>query len=143
MTSTRSSRSFSLLEAVASLVIIGIIAGIAATRLLDTGAAAAAEEAIIKAHLRYAQMLSMSDDTTTWGIYFAAGSYTLYEDGSPSSRSLPNEASSTHVLDGATITSGTGTVNFDNVGSPGASDCSVVVSGTRTITVTKNTGYIP
>jgi len=143
MTSSRSDCRFSLMEVIASLVVIGVIAAVTASRITDTGADAAAEAARVKAHLRFAQALSMSDDTVTWGIHFTAGSYTLYRSGAPASLSLPGETSSTRNLEGVTLTAGIGTVNFDNLGSPGPVDQTVVLAGTKTILITKNTGHIP
>jgi hypothetical protein len=56
---------------------------------------------------------------------------------------LPNENSPTHTLpDGITVTGST--VTFDEWGSPGASNIDLTMSaGGGTITITKNTGFIP
>ena len=47
---------------------------------------------------------------------------------------------------GITATAGTGTMNFDQWGSPGSNNINITLSdGSRnvTITVTKNTGFVP
>jgi len=135
--------AFTLVETIAVLLVISVLTVMAVAHLVDTGANAVAEADILETHLRYAQQLAMADDTATWGMTIAAGSYTLLKDGAAAARSLPGESSSVHSLNGTTVTSGTGTVTFDNLGSPGTTTLTIVVGGTRTITITKNTGYIP
>ncbi|MBT3377126.1 MAG: type II secretion system protein [Lentisphaerae bacterium] len=139
----RATAAFTLVEAIAVLLLIGVLTAVAVSRLQDTGANAVAEADILEAHLRHAQQLAMADDTATWGLSVASGSYTLLKDGAAAARALPGEASSTHTLDNTSVTSGAGTVTFDNLGSPGTATLTIIVGNTHTVTITRNTGYIP
>lgn len=135
---------FTLIEVIAILTIIGIISAVAITKLSSTASYSVMSEAdIVKSHLRYAQLRAMSDEVP-WGISFTAGSYTLLKNGVTATTNLPNENSATHNLQGVvTITSGAGTtVSYDNWGSPGNANKVIILSGSETITVTKNTGFI-
>lgn len=135
---------FTLIEVIAILTIIGIISAVAITKLSSTASYSVMSEAdIVKSHLRYAQLRAMSDEVP-WGISFTAGSYTLLKNGVTATTNLPNENSAIHNLQsGVTITSGAGTtISYDNWGSPGNTNKVIILSGSETITVTKNTGFI-
>lgn len=154
--SAYSIRGFTIIEIIAVLLLIGILGAIAVSRLTSaTGYQIHAEADLIKAHLRYAQLRALGDaDTTlgangnTWGIAFSAGSYTLQRNGAVAPSNLPNEVSPTHTFpSGFSLTSGAGTtVTYDVWGSPGANTIAIVLSGGAspgTITITKNTGFVP
>jgi hypothetical protein len=102
------------------------------------------------------------NDTVTWGIRIsAAGSYILYRNNAVATDMLPGEtpgtspAPQTHTLPTTvTITGGVGTTyNFNDFGKPVDAGGTEVASAqtitltqgtqTSTITITKNTGYIP
>ncbi|MDD5435834.1 MAG: prepilin-type N-terminal cleavage/methylation domain-containing protein [Nitrospira sp.] len=139
-----SNDGFTMIEIIAILTIISIMSVIAISKLTSTTSYNLISEAdIVKSHLRYAQLRAMSDDVS-WGINFSSTSYTLLKNGITATTNLPNESSPTHNLQsGLSITSGAGsTVSFDNWGSPGTSDKLITLSGSQTITVTKNTGFI-
>ncbi len=141
--SRRNAHGFTLIEIIAALVIIGIMGAVAVTIFSSLDKYKLTSEVeILKTHLRYAQSRAMSD-TVSWGIDFSSNSYTLKRGVGTSS--LPNENSATHKLQGVTITGGAGNVTFDIWGSPGTSTKSIELKagGTRTITVTANTGFIP
>ncbi len=145
---------FTTLEVIAVLVVIGILSAIAIFKVASTATySLAAESEVIKMHLRYAQFRALSD-TQKWGISISgdAKSYTLiYGNVAPFTTPylLPNDSSATHQLPGDIIfalpAAGT-TINFDEWGSPGASDIQVKLSsggGFQQFTLTKNTGFIP
>ena len=133
-----------MIEIIAILTIISIITVVAISKLSSTTSYNLISETdIIKNHLRYAQLRTMSDDVS-WGIIFSSNSYTLLKNGITATTNLPNESSPTHNLQSTvSITSGAGsTISFDNRGSPGITDKTITLSGSQTITVTKNTGFI-
>ena len=96
--------------------------------------------------LALCQLRAMNDNVP-WGVAYTAGSYTLLKNGVTASTNLPNESSSTHTFQsGVSITSIPGTVSFDQWGSPGAASISITLAAgveSRTILVTRNTGFIP
>ena len=140
---------FTLLEVVAVLILLGIVAAVvaASSGTADTKVAAAA--ALMKSHLRFAQVRAMND-TATWGIALGGTSYTLQENGATAATNLPGTDSPTMVLaNGLSLSvnpSSTTAVTFDAWGSPGDTTISITVSdgtNSRTITVTRKTGFIP
>jgi hypothetical protein len=96
------------------------------------------------------------DTSTVWGINFAAGSYTLFNNISGSNPLLPGVNSAT-----ATLTAGmsisTGIVSFDTWGTPYTDTAATVVqnaggyrnfnltlgSTTVVIQISDNTGFVP
>lgn len=135
---------FSLIEVIAILMLIGVVSVFAITKLSSIDSYSVITEAdIVKNHLRFVHLRAMTDEVP-WGIFFSAGSYTLLKNGVTANINLPNESSAIHSLrSGVTITTGAGTtISFDNWGSPGNTNKVIILSGTETITVTKNTGFI-
>ncbi len=135
---------FTMIEIIAIMTIISIITVVAISKLSSTTSYNLISETdIVKNHLRYAQLRAMSDDVP-WGILFSSNSYTLLKNGITATTNLPNESSPMHNLqNGVSITSGAGsTISFDNWGSPGITDNTIILSDSQTITVTKNTGFI-
>jgi prepilin-type N-terminal cleavage/methylation domain-containing protein len=157
----RKNRGFTMIEIVVVLVVLFIVSAVVMSRYTMTGVnELMVEREALKASLRFAQIHSLNDDTITsgWGIHFPNNSsYILYKNGSPAGIMIPVKdpdpvkdppPNNTHALQGnVRITSGVGTtVAFDKWGSPGSSTVSITLTkGTEsdTITVTKNTGYIP
>jgi len=137
----RDNRGFTMIEIIAVLVILGIIAAVAMTRIVSIrDYKVVVERDILKTHLRYVQLRALSDDKP-WGLSFAGSSYTARRDGNVAPYNLPNENSPTHNLpDGITVTGST--VTFDEWGSPGSSPIEINIGGEK-ITITKNTGFIP
>ena len=136
-------RGFTMIEVIAVLVIIAVLAAVAVSRISSTqDISAMTESEILKSHLRYVQMRSLSD-IGTWGMSFNGSSYTALQDGNPATINLPNESSATHTLPTGITVSGS-TVTFDKWGSPGTADITITISsGGGTITITQNTGFIP
>ncbi|MDI6726769.1 MAG: type II secretion system protein [Smithellaceae bacterium] len=147
-------RGFTMIEAIAVLVIIGILAAVAFSRSgATTGYALASEAEILRGHVRYAQYRAMSH-SESWGISFSAAGYSMLKNKVATSFLLPNENSSSHTLPkGITITAGEGSIHFNEWGNPVnasdvllTADTLVVLSdgdATQTVRVTRNTGFIP
>ena len=136
-----------MIEVIAVLVLFVVVAAVVVSSVPSTDSyKITSEEATMKGHLRYAQFRAMSDKVS-WGISFTPNSYTLQKNGAPASSNFPNENSATHNLQaGVAITTGAGaTITFDEWGSPGLSDILITLSvatDSRTVTVTRNTGFI-
>lgn len=138
---------FTLIEVIAVLVIIGILAAVAAVKTTATNFNLVAEANNLKVQLRFAQLKALQDDTASWGITINTNSYTLIcSDGSRPLPFLPSENSATHLFPTVvTVTSGTGTIQFDKWGSPGTTDQPITLSdGTNTVSLTiqAHTGFI-
>ncbi len=137
---------FSMIEVIAVLVLLGVIAAVVGNYTGTTGAELAAEEAILKSHLRFAQMRAMND-TVPWGISFSGNTYTLTENGAASTTNLPGTTTNNRTIDSAlTLTPSASAITFDTWGSPGTTTITITLSDgseTRAITVTRNTGFIP
>jgi len=147
---------FTMIEVVAVLVILGIISAVVAVKMSGTSAYDLASQVeAIKGHLRYAQSRAMNDNLVVWGINFNNDSTTYYlfqGAGSTTPVQLPGEDSVTIDLttkkSGLTITPVR--ITFNEFGSPcnasgtplTAADATVTTNG-GTITITKNTGFIP
>ena len=140
-----SNHGFTLIEIIATLIVLGILASVAAVIFSSMDDEKLATEVeILKSHLRYAQSRAMTDNVS-WGIAFSGNSYTLQTGGSTSTSYLPNDDSSTHNLQRGVTASTTPVVAFDNFGSPGGGEISITLSAggdSRKITITKNTGFI-
>ena len=136
-----------MIEVIAVLLLFGVVAAVVVSSAPSTDSyKLASEEATMKGHLRYAQCRAMGDKVS-WEISFTSNSYTLQKSGAPASSNLPNENSPVHNLQtGVSITAGAGTtITFDEWGSPGLSDILITLSvatDSRTVTVTRNTGFI-
>ena len=135
-------KGFTLIEFIAVLLLMGILTAIAVNRSSNFGVDAdilGATE-VVKDHLRYAQSRAMNSNVS-WGVNFAGNTYTL-RDANNVSASLPG-----NLPQAMTFASTVNPLMFENRwGSPGSVTATVTVSkdGTsRTITVTKNTGFIP
>ncbi len=141
---------FTLFEVVMVLLILGVISYFAATRLFPGDPPTQrAEMELVKNHLRYAQSRTMNTEKD-WGITFEAGGHTYFlfnEDNMTSPIRLPGDESSNGkmALTALTITNAPLTVRFysDSYGSPGSANNISIVTTAGTITVTKNTGFIP
>jgi len=142
-----SERGFTLYEIVAAFVILAFLA-MTAYSTVDTDVFdEQIELATLRSHLRFAQMKAMSD-TENWGIGVWGASYSLLHDGANSTVQLPNEGSNTHTFP-AGFTTAAITINFnsrgvplDSSGTAYTSDQTIAI-GSGSLTVTRNTGYIP
>ena len=136
---------FTLVELLSILMILGVVALVAASRITSMNVDATVEADRLKANLRFAQYLAMSNNTVAYSVTIASGSYTLQEDGVAAAVNFPDSGSPTHSFGGGvSVTSGTGTLTFDEWGSPGTTNYVITISdGSPTnITITRNTGFI-
>ncbi len=157
-----------LLEVVMVLMLLGIIATVVIRRYPATAANIITQTALLKAHLRYAQLRSINT-STQWGINFSNNTYWLFNmEDMNKPRRLPGEASAqlpVGSLHDISITlAGNANANsfyviFDSLGRagtnlsngellPSLSDLQIAVSDdvrreSRTIIITANTGFIP
>lgn len=152
---------FTLLEVIAVLVIIGILAAVAVGRMTGRSAAELSTQvSALQVHLRYAQIRAMNngdpDSPLIWGITCDGSQYWLFNNGDIGSEvRLPGEEAD-RINIAANITVPSFTVGFDYYGRPldtptdpdslRSSDLLLVVSAddlTETIRITRNTGFIP
>ena len=151
----RNHRGFTWLELLVVLVIMGIISAVAASRLMYDEPELAGQTEVMKVYLRYAQLRSINTDTV-WYIQFAANSYALYKSGEVNPVLLPGgDAPTINLPAGLVVNFGfSNIVSFDSWGKP-CSDAAALVlqttdrtinftmgSQTRSIVITKNTGFI-
>ena len=158
--SIRQSHGFTMIEIVVVLVVLFILSAVVISRYRTADSnELMAETDGLKANLRYAQIKAMSDtlqpnSNPRWEFEITnVTSYTLYRRGDNGVRvsvNLPSEVppSPAHGLPaGVTLTSGVGLViMFDDWGSPGSSNISIALTqGTQssTVSITRNTGFIP
>jgi prepilin-type N-terminal cleavage/methylation domain-containing protein len=153
-------RGFTLFEIVMVLLILGVISYFVATRLFSADAPTQnAEMELVKNHLRFAQSRAMNSDKE-WGVKFVAPNrYWMFkaEDGENVVKELPDVKSlmddmkkrgvlNNPPLDGSMTLSSVSVQNvvvkFDQFGSPGTAPI-IITTTAGTITITKNTGFIP
>ncbi len=138
-----------MIELIAVLVIIGIMAAMAISHATDTSALSVdSEAAILKNDLRFAQIKAMGDiPPDTWGINIGSGSYTLVCTGANCPATVPNlpgDNSPAHSFPKG-ISATPEEINFDTWGSPSGSTLSITLtdaSSTASISVTPDTGFI-
>ena len=142
---------FTLIEVIAILIILGIVAVVIVSRGSSTEAYNVVSEAeILKTHLRFAQLRAMNDMDNTWGITVNSGYYTLTcvagTGTCPSTiPNLPGESSARHDFKDVSGPGTTNTISFDNWGSPSYTSPTITLtrgSDHAGITITPNTGFI-
>jgi MSHA pilin protein MshC len=153
----RNQAGFTFIEIVVVIVFIAILATVAIVRHKHVDPTLISQTQVLKAHMRYAQMRSLSTDSH-WGIKYQVNgdqrSYWLFKQPETDSRIVqPGESDDRVRLDrmDIVISQGSFEVEFDGWGRP-----SSTLSGTGTltleltksgdsesITITQNTGFIP
>ena len=136
---------FSLIEAVAVLVVLAVLALFIAVGSRGSQAALAADAEILRSHLRFTQALAMANNTCTWGISITEQGYTLQQDGDPSPINLPGENTPSRSLSpNVRIVQGTGIHEFCPWGCPGTAMNITLSDGQRNehVTVTSFTGLV-
>jgi len=169
---SRINSGFTLLEVLAVMVLMGILAVLAVVQHSTSDATLVAQAQVLKSHLRYAQMRSINTDLN-WGIYYNYNGgninecyYLLFNGHSIANiEQLPGESQDRVYLGdmGISIASAAGAaipgaqsfqVEFDQWGRP--SSAQLDPSGSASITldlaqpghdhqqvvITRNTGYI-
>jgi len=159
----KSQKGFTIIELIATLVLIGILTVVAVSRFINFGAEVVTGADTLKMHIRYAQTKAMnSDDDTVWGIRCDGSSYWLFKGTDPSKdiALLPEDEKYLNDnkinLTKKKISVTSFTVLFDNRGIPysaypgtqwvGAAISVTPASGsgtTVTVNITPLTGYIP
>ena len=142
-------QGFTMIEVIAVLVIMGILAVVAAVKMSNTSDYDLGSQVeVVKGHLRLAQAKALSSGSP-WGIHFAnSTSYYLFQGtGSTTPVIIPGEENATVNLVSKktklTVTPPAGgRITFDQYGSPGAATITINTNG-GTITLTQNTGFIP
>ena len=155
----RNCGGFTMIELITVLFIVGVIAAVATSAYRTDARELGPQVELFKGHLRYAQAMAIQSDKN-WGIFVIDGStYCLFRDGSTDNRVLlPGENSLRYTLPsgfslgtvGAIVSfgSGWGVPSETASGSPAASSnfTLTMAKGSEpptTITITKNTGFIP
>jgi len=115
-------RGFTLIEFIAILIIIGILAAVAISRVTGSSETSrAVQEGIIKNHIRYAQSMAMKRGEI-WGIKCDGAAYWLFRTNDPDTAAnqiaLPDEDNVTVTLANKNITMSAFTAFFDLAGRP-------------------------
>ncbi len=137
---------FTLIEVIATLLLLGVMAALVVPRMVETGAGVVAEADRMRANLRFAQTLAMSANTASWAVRIEAQSYQLLRDGEPSPIGWPDGSGTVRVMNpGVQVTGGAGMLAFDTMGAPSSTYTINLTDGGRleTVIVTGFTGLIP
>jgi prepilin-type N-terminal cleavage/methylation domain-containing protein len=161
-----SPQGFTMIEVIAVLMVVGVIAAIAINRVMSTTVTTrVAQESVIKNHIRYAQATALKQGTM-WGIKCDGTDYWLFRTNAPDTVTnqipLPGESIAKIRLADKNITANAFTVFFDANGRPyraytdavtntpvsAADPLSITVNsvpaGTAvTIGITPETGFMP
>ena len=165
----RDHRGFTLIEIIAVLIIVGIVAAVAISSVMSTSETGRiSQENVIKNHIRYAQSMAMKRGEI-WGIKCDGTDYWLFRTNDPDTAAnqivLPDEESAKVTLANKNVTMTALamplTVFFDANGrpytaytdaatnTPVSAPLSITVdsipagSGTPSFNVTPETGFIP
>ncbi len=146
---------FTIYELLIVLTVVGVIAVVALVSFGNPrGSQAIAEAEALRANLRFTQSRAMCDlPGNIWSLNITASDYTIQQNGGVPNPAvnLPGSNSRTYTLpNGLSITSGTGTIRFnfrgqpvDNTGTPLASNYTITINGAQSLTVTRETGFMP
>ena len=152
---------FTYLEVLVVLIVIGIVSVVIIGRSDTDRADLLTQTEVIKSHIRYTQSRSMNTERA-WGFqgHASGTSYWLFVDGDPvnNKRRLPGEDADTVNLAAFNLTllPPSVTLSFDGRGRPCSDAAASILRGsdlvltltadngaTTTITVTRNTGFVP
>ncbi len=111
-----------MVELIAILIIVGIVAAVVITRVIGTSEMnMTAQTGVIKTHIRYAQSMAMKRGAI-WGIKCDSTDYWLFRTNAPDTPAnqvaLPEESSEKITLADKKITMTAFTVFFDATGRP-------------------------
>jgi type II secretory pathway pseudopilin PulG len=156
----RDAAGFTFFEVIAVLVLISIVSVAVLSREQGADADLPASANVLKAHLRYAQSRALNS-SAAWGVAYDAetSTYWLFNSEAPGThRPLPGEQAGDVDLgaSGISIAQGDITVSFDGWGRPCSDNAGTTLlvadqhltlkdagGNTATLTITKNTGFIP
>ncbi len=142
----KGTRGFTLIEVIATLLLLGVVSALVIPRMVETSAGVIAEADRMRANLRFAQTLAMSANTAAWAVRIESGSYQLLRNGEPSPIGWPDGSGTVRVLHpDVQVAGGTGLLEFDTMGAPSSTYTINLSDGVRveTVTVTGFTGLIP
>jgi MSHA pilin protein MshC len=146
---------FTTIELITVMAILAIMTGIA---IVSAGNPqqfqAIAEAEALKANLRFTQSKAMADlPGNIWALNVSTGSYTIQRNGAAPvpAVNIPGSYSGTYNLPaGISVTAGTGQYRFNfrgqpinALGVPLVADQSLTVYSAPSISVTRETGFIP
>jgi Tfp pilus assembly protein FimT len=146
---------FTVVELLLVVTVVGILAIIALVSIGNPrGSRAIGEAEALKSNLRFTQSRAMSDlPGNIWSLNITSSNYRIRKNGAVPNPAvnLPGSNSGTYTLpSGQSITSGTGQIRFNfrgqpvnNTGTPLAANYTITVTGAPTITVTRETGFVP
>ncbi len=145
---------FTLIEIISVLIIIAVIA-LSVTAQTDTFSTFQIESQseMMKSHIRYAQNLSMYAKDSYGIVFVSQNSYQFVKNTTTNLVIIPGEESDTVTLSDTTYQTSVAEVFFDNLGRPKLAngtllsvDLTIILTNdtiNKTITITKNTGYVP
>lgn len=156
-------KGVTLIELVAVLIILGVLAAVVVSRIGSTSEVdLKAQTEVLKSHIRFAQLRAMNSDAAnpsvcqaSFGISTSANSYFMFRDCNTSTKvTLPGAESDTiNLPSGMTLTATT--VTFDEWGRPCTDVNGTTIYGadialtlsysgqSEPIAITKNTGFVP
>lgn len=158
-TSPDKTKGFTILEVIVVLAVIGIVTIVIIAGFNRSPNTLAVSVDTLKAHLRYAQSRAMNT-ISGWGVKGSddGKTYWIFKDGDPVNEKVrvPGEDGDVVDLEAINISVQSFVVSFDNRGIPSSdtsgtsplnADLSIVVSNNHgeslTVSITKNTGFIP
>jgi len=115
-------RGFTMIEIIAILLLVGIIAAVAVNRMMSNSEPSRiSQENVIKNHIRYAQSTAMKRGAI-WGVKCNSAAYWLFKTNAPDAPAnqeiLPDENNAQVSLANKNITMTAFTVFFDRNGRP-------------------------
>lgn len=142
-------KKFTLIELIAIILILAIVAVFASARNSISEEEARVRFAIklVRADIRFLQSLSLSNDNTNdlYQLNFASGEYTLNRATTSNTNNFPGTDSTTRTIDDITITSSSAIIAFSTFGTP-STDLTITVTSTSgetaSLTVDDVTGRI-
>ncbi len=136
---------FTLVEVVAVLTVLAILAGTVAAAL-HVRPSVFVEADMLRSRLGYAQALAMANNTAEWSVQFDNNAYRLLRDGAESPLPWPGTPSASHGLPvGISIAAGAGLMAIDEWGTPPATRDIRLTDGSQnaTVRITEFTGLVP
>jgi prepilin-type N-terminal cleavage/methylation domain-containing protein len=149
-----------LIEIIAVLLIMGIVSAVAVSRFANLeDMETATRVTTVRNHIRYAQVMAMKRNDMTWGIKCDTAAYWVFKTAAPAVATEPDDTDNIVYLPGnenkkITISDMDGfTLYFDEFGIPYEYDAGTgnierittpksILIGSRTLTVTPETGFI-